>query len=105
MVLAAIVREPVPDTPPPLLPEMMLFSMLRVPLLDKPPKEDPPVRVELRSVRSPGVGGTPGDEKLPFTKMRPKSGEFGWRAMVAPLPSIVIGLVIGGRPTGLPNCP
>ena len=105
MVLAAIVRVPELDTPPPLLPEMMLFSMLRVPLLDKPPKEDPPVRVKLRSVRSPGVGGIPGDEELPFTKMRPKAGAFPWRAIVAPLPSIVIRLVIGGRPTGLPPCP
>src|SRR6476620_1029764 len=105
MVLAAIVRVPELDTPPPLLPEMMLFSMLSVPLLDKPPKEDPPVRVKLRSVRSPGVGGIPGDEELPFTKMRPKPGAFPWRAIVAPLPSIVIRLVIGGRPTLSPNWP
>src|SRR5262249_40529234 len=105
MVLTAIVRVPELDTPPPLLPEMMLLSMLAVPLLDKPPKEDPPVRVTLRSVRFPGVGGIPGDEELPLTKMRPKSGASPWRAIVAPLPSIVIRLVIAGRPRVSPNWP
>src|SRR6476661_10387999 len=102
MVLAAIVRVPELDTPPPLLPEMMLFSMLTVPRLDKPPNEVPPIRVALRSVRSPGVGGVAGGEELFFAKMRPKAGASPWRAIVAPLPSIVIRLVIEGRPIGSP---
>ena len=106
IVLFTIVRVLPLDTPPPVLPEMVLFSMVTVlpNQFDKPPKEDPPVRVTLRSVKFPRVGGIPG-KKLFVTKMRPKSGAFAWRAIVAPLPSIVIWLVIRGKPTGLPNWP
>ena len=37
---------------------------------------------------------------LPFTKMRAKAGAFPWRAIVAPLPSIVIWLVIRRQTDG-----
>ena len=47
MVLFWIVSVPELETPLPVLPEMMLFLMLAVPLFDKPPKEDPPLRVTL----------------------------------------------------------
>src|SRR5262249_55001956 len=63
------------------LPEMMLFSMLTVlPRVVVKPPGDPPVRVTLRSVRFPVF----------LTTMRSKLGAFAWRAIVAPLPSIVI---------------
>ena len=35
------------NTPRPVLPEMMLFLMVRVPVFHKPTKEDPPLRVTL----------------------------------------------------------
>src|SRR5262249_13664482 len=123
MVLFATVRLPPLDTPPPVLPdialfsivraarkllfiprpvlpEMMLFLMLRVPSFDKPPKEDPPLRVNPSIVKFPGMAG---GGKLPLTRMRPKAGAFPSRVMVAPLPSIVIWVVITGRPAGVPE--
>src|SRR5262245_29340171 len=102
MVLFAIVRAPLLDTPSPALPEMMLFWIVRAPPKELDMPTDPPLRITLRSVRFPGVGG---EGELPLTAMRPKAGAFPSRAMMAPFPSIVIRLVIGGSPTGWQNGP
>src|SRR4029077_18220911 len=81
--------------PPPeleVLPEIVLFLMVRAPVLNTapPPSEDPPVRVIFSIVRSAS------------TLIRRKSGAFSERRIVVPLPSIVIRLVIKGRPIGEP---
>src|SRR5262249_59013530 len=110
MVLFATVRLPPLDTPPPVLPdialfsivraarkllfiprpvlpEMMLFLMLRVPSFDKPPKEDPPLRVNPSIVKFPGMAG--GGE-VPPPRLRPKAGAVPSPGQGAPLTSISI---------------
>src|SRR5262249_59315237 len=116
MVLFATVRLPPLDTPPPVLPdialfsivraarkllfiprpvlpEMMLFLMLRVPSFDKPPKEDPPLRVNPSIVKFPGMAG--GGE-LALTRIRTKAGGVPSRVMVGPLPFIIIFVLFKG---------
>ena len=88
MVLLAIVRVPLLDTPPPVLPEMVLFLTLSVPPFDKAAEGRSSAQSHILKRQIPRAGVRRKDVAL--TAMRPKAGASPWRAIVAPLPSIVI---------------
>src|SRR5262249_6645540 len=89
------IAPPIPAPPPP--------------RLESPPLARPPVRVTSRSVRRPPPAIPSAGETefsvLGFvwsaaTKNSLTGAALGERAIVAPLPSIVTSLEIGGRPFG-----